>query len=174
MPAPLVKVISYETVSVAPTGAEKAFSVLVSAMEQQGKAAVAKTVLGTKETLILIRAKNGQMFLNTLFFYEEVTKNPAKEITDKGTEKELALAKTIIEGMTEKFKPQDFKDEYRAKLQEAIERKIAGKQIIAPKEKSEGKIIDLMDALQKSLNLTKTPKSKAKTTKKAAKKASVK
>ncbi len=65
---------------VAPTGAEKAFSVLLSAMEEEGKAAVAKTVLGTKETLIAIRAKDGQMLLNTLFFAEEVTKNPAKEI----------------------------------------------------------------------------------------------
>lgn len=52
---------------VAPTGAEKAFSVLLSAMEEEGKAAVAKTVLGTKETLIAIRAKDGQMLLNTLF-----------------------------------------------------------------------------------------------------------
>lgn len=153
---------------VVPTGAEKAFTVLVDAMEQEGKAALAKTVLGTKETLILIRAKNGEMLLNTLFFQEEVTKNPAKEINDKGTEKELNLAKTIIEGMTEKFNPKDYKDEYRAKLQEAIERKIAGKEIIAPKEKSDGKIIDLMDALQKSLNLTKKEKPQAKTKAKRA------
>ena len=65
---------------VVPTGAEKAFTVLLKAMEEENKAAVAKTVLGTKETLILIRAKDGQMLLNTLFFEEEVTKNPAKEI----------------------------------------------------------------------------------------------
>ena len=52
-------------------GAEKAFAVLLSAMEEEGKAAVAKTVLGTKETLIAIRAKDGQMLLNTLFFAEE-------------------------------------------------------------------------------------------------------
>ena len=53
---------------VSPTGAERAFSVLLSAMEEEGKAGIAKTVLGTKETLILIRAKNGEMLLNTLFF----------------------------------------------------------------------------------------------------------
>jgi len=50
---------------VAPTGAEKAYSVLLIAMEEENKAAIAKTVLGEKETLILIRAKNGQMLLNT-------------------------------------------------------------------------------------------------------------
>ena len=57
---------------VVPTGAEKAYAVLLSAMEQSGKAAIAKTVLGTKETLVMIRAKDGQMLFNTLFFAGQV------------------------------------------------------------------------------------------------------
>lgn len=143
---------------VVPAGAEKAFSVLVAAMEEEGKAAVAKTVLGTKESLILIRAKDGQMLLNTLFFDEEVAKNPAGEIKDKGTAAELKMAKAIIEGMTGRFVPEDYRDEYREKLREAIERKIAGKEIISPKENGEGRVIDLMEALTKSLELTQKPK----------------
>lgn len=139
---------------VVPTGAEKAFTVLLKAMEEENKAAVAKTVLGTKETLILIRAKDGQMLLNTLFFEEEVTKNPAKEIKAQGSEQELKMAKAIIEGMTGDFNPEEYKDEYRAKIQEAIERKIAGKEIAAPKEKEIGTVANLMDALKKSLELT--------------------
>ena len=145
---------------VAPTGAEKAFAVLLTAMEQEGKAAIAKTVLGTKETLILIRAKDGQMLLNTLFFEEEVTKNPAKEITEKGNAAELKMAKAIIEGMTGEFNPEEYKDEYRQKVQDAIERKIAGKEIVAPREKGVGTVANLMDALTKSLELTKKPKVK--------------
>lgn len=152
---------------VVPTGAEKAFAVLLSAMEEEGKAAVAKTVLGTKEALILIRAKDGQMFLNTLFFEEEVTKNPAKQITEKGNAAELKIAKAIIEGMSGKFVPSDYKDEYRQRVQEAIERKIAGKEIIAPKEKGIGTVANLMDALTKSLELTQKPKVKKTPTKKA-------
>lgn len=151
---------------VVPTGAEKAFAVLLSAMEEEGKAAVAKTVLGTKETLILIRAKDGQMFLNTLFFEEEVTKNPAKQITEKGNAAELKMAKAIIEGMSGKFVPSEYKDEYRQRVQEAIERKIAGKEIIAPKEKGIGTVANLMDALTKSLELTQKPKVKKTPTKK--------
>lgn len=123
---------------VVPTGAEKAFTVLLKAMEEEKKAAIAKTVLGTKETLILIRAKDGQMLLSTLFFEEEVTKNPAKKIKAQGSEQELKMAKAIIEGMTGDFNPEEYKDEYRAKIQEVIERKIAGKEIIAPKEKENG------------------------------------
>ena len=65
---------------VVPTGAEKAYAVLLAAMEQSGKAAIAKTVLGTKETLVMIRAKDGQMHLNTLFFADEVVSNPAKAV----------------------------------------------------------------------------------------------
>lgn len=145
---------------VAPTGAEKAFAVLLTAMEQEGKAAIAKTVLGTKETLILIRAKDGQMLLNTLFFEEEVTKNPAKEITEKGNAAELKMAKAIIEGMTGEFNPEDYRDEYRQKVQEAIERKIAGKEIVAPREKGVGTVANLMDALTKSLELMQKPKTK--------------
>ena len=151
---------------VVPTGAEKAFAVLLSAMEQEGKAAIAKTVLGTKETLILIRAKDGQMLLNTLFFEEEVTKNPAKEITEKGNAAELKMAKAIIEGMTGEFNPEEYRDEYRQKVQEAIERKIAGKEIVAPKEKVIGTVANLMDALTKSLELTQKPKTKKTTPKK--------
>lgn len=143
---------------VVPTGAEKAFAVLLSAMEQEGRAAVAKTVLGTKETLILIRARGGQMLLNTLFFEEEITANPAKEVKEQGSEVELKMAKALIEGMSGKFNPSDYKDEYRRKIQEAIERKIAGKEIVSPKESGSGKMIDLMEALTKSLELAQKPK----------------
>lgn len=145
---------------VVPTGAEKAFAVLLTAMEEEGKAAVAKTVLGNKETLILIRAKDGQMLLNTLFFEEEVTKNPAKEITEKPNAAELKMAKAIIEGMSGKFVPSEYKDEYRQKVQEAIERKIAGKQIVAPKENGTTSVSNLMEALTKSLELAQKTKTK--------------
>ena len=68
------------------------------------------------------------------------------------------MAKTLIEGMSGKFNPSDYKDEYRRKVQEAIERKIAGKEIVSPKESGSGKMIDLMEALTKSLELAQKPK----------------
>lgn len=145
---------------VVPTGAEKAYAVLLTAMEQSGKAAIAKTVLGIKETLVMIRAKDGQMLLNTLFFADEVVKNPAKEVSEKGNAAELKMAQTIIESMTGKFEPEKYKDEYREKVQQAIEKKIAGKEIASPKEKYMGTVSNLMEALTKSLELTKQPKVK--------------
>lgn len=68
------------------------------------------------------------------------------------------MAKAIIEGMTGEFNPEEYRDEYRQKIREAIERKIAGKEIVAPKEKNVGTVANLMDALTKSLELTQKPK----------------
>ena len=107
---------------VKPTGGEKAFTVLLSAMEKQNKAGIAKVVLGTKEALVLIRGKDGVMLVNTLYFYDEVMKAPAIK-SAKVLEKEVSLAVSLIEEMTEKFRPEAFKDEYNVKLKKAIKSK---------------------------------------------------
>lgn len=150
---------------VAPVGAERAFAVLVRAMEEERKAAVAKTVIGNKETLIAIRAKDGQMLLNTLFFYEEVQKNPAKEIATEPSGSELEIAKALIGSMSGEFKPEDYKDEYRAKLEKAIEAKIAGKELETPDEKEPAAAADLMEALKLSLRRAKSGSAAEKTEK---------
>lgn len=150
---------------VAPQGAERAFALLLKAMEQEGKVGIAKTVLGTKETLIIIRVKNGQMLLNTLYFYEEVQSNPAKEIKEELNDKELEMAKQIIDNMSGQFEPEKYKDEYQERVRNAIDAKIAGKEIVKPKEAAEHKVIDLMEALQMSLNNSSKDKNKKNDTK---------
>ena len=140
---------------VKPTGADKAYNVLLKAMESENKAGIAKTVLGTKETLVLVRVRDGKMLINTLYFHSEVQKAPeiAKSTINK---KELELAKNLISQMTEKFEPQKYKDEYHERVKKAIKRKIAGNEIIESKEDKEPvKIINLMEALQKSLDVKK-------------------
>ena len=136
---------------VKPIGAEKAFDVLLDAMEKENKAGIAKAVLGTKETLIMIRAKDGNMLVNTLYYANEVLK--AAQIKKlKPIKKEVDLAVTLINQMTEKFEPEKFKDEYNIKLKKAIKQKIAGNDIVEYVEKEEpSKIINLMEALEKSL-----------------------
>lgn len=145
---------------VKPVGADKAFHVLLKAMETEKKAGIAKTVLGTKETLILLRVRNGVMLVNTLYFEAEVQKTP--EISkQKISKQELDLAKNLINQMSGKFEPAKYKDEYFIRLQKAIKRKIAGNEIVESKdEKQPVKIINLMEALQKSL-VTSKPKRKA-------------
>ena len=137
---------------VKPSGADKAFYVLLKAMETEKKAGIAKTVLGTKETLILLRARDGKMLVNSLYFQSEVQKAP--EIGKiKVSKQELDLAKNLILQMTKPFEPEKYKDEYHIKLKKAIKRKIAGSEIVeAREEKEPTRIINLMEALQKSLN----------------------
>ena len=144
---------------VKPTGANKAYQVLLKAMESQKKAGIAKTVLGTKETLVLLRVRGGKMLVNTLYFYSEIQQAPVVE-KSKLTKKELDLAKNLINQMSGKFEPEKYKDEYHIKLQKAIKRKIAGNEIVeAEQEKEPVKVINLMEALQKSLK-TDVPKRK--------------
>lgn len=140
---------------VTPTGGEKAYGVLLEAMQAKKKAGLAKTVLGTKETLLLIRARDGRMLVNSLYFFDEVQRNPEIKLP-KIEKKELDLAVSLIDQMSEPFKPEKYKDEYNEKLKKAIKRKIAGHDIVEQKEKAEPtKIINLMDALQKSLKQAK-------------------
>ena len=144
-----------------PVGGEKAFNVLLAAMEKLNKAGIAKTVLGIKETLVLIRARNGKMLVNTLYFFNEVQKSPIVK-KSKIEKQELDLAINLINQMTQPFKPEKYKDEYNEKIRKAIKRKIEGNDIVQTKEKSQpAKIINLMEALQKSLKTTESkPKSK--------------
>lgn len=146
---------------VSPAGGEKAFNVLLTAMEKENKAGIAKTVLGTKETLFLIRAKDGKMFANTMFFKDEIQK--AEELKKvKVDKKELDLAISLINQMTAKFAPEKFKDEYTEKVKKAIKRKIAGNEIIEESDNSEpSNVINLMDALQKSLSSSNKTKASA-------------
>lgn len=148
-----------------PVGGEKAFNVLLEAMQKQNKAGIAKTVLGTKETLILIRARDGKMLVNTLYFHNEIQKSPEIK-KSKIAKKELDLAINLIEQMTEPFEPAKFKDEYHEKVKKAIKRKIAGNEIIETKDNDAQptNVINLMDALAKSLktdNKKTKPKAKA-------------
>ena len=155
-----------KTYYVVPKGSDKAFSVLLQALEKQKKAGIAKTVFGTKDTLLLIRAKNGKMLLNTMYFYEEIQEAPTvKKATV--TAKELELASTLINQMTGKFEPEKFKDEYNEKLKKAIKNKIAGKKVVSvTKKEAPIKVINIMDALKKSIK-TSSKKTKAQTKKSA-------
>lgn len=143
-----------------PTGAENAYALLLRAMEEEKKAGVAKAVLGNKETLLVLRAYNGQMLVNTLFFADEIQKNPAKKVDVQCSASELSLAKSIIEGMSGKFSAEEYKNEYRERVKEAIGQKIAGKDIVQAKEGAPSAAANLMEALQASLKGLHSPAKK--------------
>ncbi len=146
---------------VAPQGADKAFGLFKKALQDEKKVAIAKTVLGSKQQLVAIWAAGEKLVLSTLYFYDEVQPMPQIEKQGLANEAELKLAKNLIDSMSEKFEPEKYKDEYREKILQAIKQKINGEKIKSPKQKRlPSGVINLMDALKKSLEQTKTSKQK--------------
>lgn len=144
---------------VVPKGADKAFTLFMTALEKTKKVGIAKCVLGSKEVLIALRVIDGKMVINTLHFFDEIQPYPKAQSKSKVNADELKMATAIIDTMTKPFDISDFTDEYQERIEKAIQTKIAGKEIVAPKEKKTQSVVDLMDALKKSLKQLEKDKS---------------
>lgn len=146
-------------------GAEKAYELLRQSMLDEQKVAIAKTVMGTNQKLIVLYPTEDGMIVKTLFYADEVVEAPKKAPKLEVDKNELDMAKMLINNMTKPFNANDFKDEYQARLREAIMTKIQGKEIVVADTGEQSNVIDLMEALQRSLELTGKP-TKPKRTKK--------
>lgn len=142
---------------VVPSGGEKAFELLKQAMRETNKVGIAKTVMGTKENLVALRVSGDQMLLNTLFFADEIRPVQQPAVQVDVSQPEVDLAKMLIANMTKPFDPTIYHDEYKERLKDAIESKIQGKAIAAPKEAADNNMINLMEALQASIEQTQRP-----------------
>ncbi len=132
-------------------GGEKAFELLRKAMMDEQKIAIAKTVLGTKDTLIALIPREEGILVQTMFYEEEIKDLPKNYSKVQINESELTMAKTLIQSMVKPFEPDMYKDEYQSRLKELIKEKIAGKEIVTPISEPKGNVIDLMEALKKSI-----------------------
>jgi DNA end-binding protein Ku len=161
---------------VAPVkAAEKPYVLLVRAMEEQEKVAIARFVMRTKQYLAALRPKDGKLLISTMVYADEVV--PDKEIAEYDgleditvSDKELAMAKQLIESLSGDFEPGEFRDEYREKVLDLIEQKAAGVETIieAPQPVDEGRVVDLMAALEASVQAAR--EARQTTSKKPAKK----
>ncbi|MDF2587142.1 MAG: Ku protein [Anaerocolumna sp.] len=136
-------------------GAEKAFELLRQSLLSEKKVAIAKTVIGTRENLIVLYPTKDSMIVKTLFYHDEVIVPPKQIPKQKLDENELQMAKMLIDNMTKPFNAADFNDEYQIRLREAIMTKIQGKEIVTADTDQGNNVIDLMEALQKSLDQSK-------------------
>jgi DNA end-binding protein Ku len=142
-------------------GAARAYALLVQAMKESRKVAIARFVLRNKEHLAAIRPMGDVLTLTTMRFHDEVTSPQdldgevfEEEKPKKPEKRELEMAKQLIESLTSDFKPGSYRDEYREELLNLLERKAAGKDVVsAPSEEPEPtKAPDLMAALEESLS----------------------
>ncbi len=123
--------VYYEkTYYVTPAGGEKAFALLIDAMRETGRVGISKTVLGTKECLVALRADGENLLLSTLYFYDEISPAPRLKPTDKPQKRERELAASMIEALNAPFEPQSYRNDYNDRLKAAIEDKINGKEIV--------------------------------------------
>jgi len=144
------------------TGGAKPYRLLLEAMRETGKVAIAKVVIRSKESLVAVRPMGDVLGLATMLFADEVT-DPKRidELSEadevKTTKRELDIAKQLVDSLAATFEPGKYSDSYRAEVLEMIERKAAGKEIAVQPEREEetGEAPDLMSALQASLEQVK-------------------
>ncbi|HKG64197.1 MAG TPA: Ku protein [Solirubrobacteraceae bacterium] len=142
-------------------GATKAYGLLLGAMKQANKVAIARVVLRSKEQLVAIRPSGDVLMMETMLFHDEVV--PSDDIEDlpdgkelKATDRELKMAQQLIDSLSSEFDPTSYRDEYREKVLELIEMKASGQEIaVQPEAPEPAKVPDLMAALEASLAAVK-------------------
>ena len=145
------------------TGAAKAYRLLVDAMDSAGKVAIARVVLRSKEHLVAIRPRSGVLAMETMLFADEVISPDAlDELSGDGevetSDRELAMAQQLIESLTSEFEPEKYRDEYRERVLDLIERKAQGETVVIEEPAEEPKKVpDLMAALEASIATAKKP-----------------
>lgn len=149
---------------VAEEAGKKAYHLLLETMRKSGYSAIAKVTMHQREYTVVVRPHENGLLLHTMFYPEEVREVPEYGHTDNVTVKpqEVALAEKLVEGLAADFDPSKYHDEYQHRLLEMIEAKREGQAIASEAPKKRAPVIDLMQALQKSLGeLPKKPAAKA-------------
>lgn len=156
--------------------AERPYLLLTRAMEASGRAALGRFVLSTKEHLVLLRATDGMLALQTLYYPEDVRVRDKKEIIERleGVDvsaEELAMAEQLVAGLAKPFAPEEYPNETRAALVEFLEAKAAGQEVaVAEEAPAPAPVIDLMAALKASLAAASSEQEEAPRQKPAKKK----
>ncbi|OBY80009.1 Ku protein [Paenibacillus sp. KS1] len=138
-----------------------AYQLLREALNETGKIGIAKVTLRAKSSLAAIRVLNNCLVMETMHYPDEVrasTQVPNVPEQVQVNPKELEMAKLLISQLSTTFEPEKYTDEYRARLLERIEQKIAGQEVrTAPAAQPTANVVDLMAALQASIEAMKSP-----------------
>jgi len=162
---------TYFLVPAEAPAARRPYVLLLNAMNETGMAALGRFVQQGKEKFCLIRAKDDALALETLFLSADVySQAEIGETVDEVEVKdaELALARQVIASLAAEFDPTDLQSEYRGNLRAMLEAKAGGQEIATPEPVAETPVIDLMEALRRSVEEVKQGKSERATSKGAA------
>ncbi|HMJ75121.1 MAG TPA: Ku protein [Iamia sp.] len=136
----------------------KPYALLLEAMEESGKVAIARFVMRTKEHICALRPLDGRLVLSTMVYPDEVNDPAEHEALDAVADvtisaKERKVAEALIDSLTEPFEPGEYRDEYREKVLDLIEARASGATEIveAEEEAEDDKVVDIMAALEASI-----------------------
>jgi DNA end-binding protein Ku len=138
------------------TGAAKAYKLLLTALKESNKVAIARVVIRSKEYLTAIRAAGDVLTMETMLFADElIDPDQIEELPEedvKATKREVEMAQQLIESLSSEFDPTRYRDEYRERVLDLIERKAEGQEIeLQPAPEAPTEVPDLMAALEASL-----------------------
>ena len=140
-------------------GADRAYALLLEAMRETKKVGIATLVLRDKEHLVAVRPAEKVLMLETMYFEDEI-RDPEEELDTlpplgHANERELSIAKKLIDSLTDEWSPHRYKNTYRQRVEELIEEKRAGHAVVhGAEDRPKSNVIDLMSALQASIDRT--------------------
>ena len=141
-------------------GAAKAYALLLEAMRKSKKVAIARVVLRQKQHLVALRPLRNALSMETMLYADEVVSPDTLEGLPEDvevTDRELAMAQQLIDSLADAFKPERYRDDYRERVLDMIERKAEGQEVVvAEEEEEQAPVVDLMAALEASLAAAKT------------------
>jgi DNA end-binding protein Ku len=139
-------------------GGEKPYALLFQALKESAYYAVAKVAMHNREHIIILRPGSKGILSHTMYFQDEIRQvEEFRTDTSVVKDKELAMAKMLISSLEADFEPQKYHDEYRFNLQQMIEAKIEGKKVVAAPTEHIAPVIDIMEALKRSLAEKRKP-----------------
>jgi DNA end-binding protein Ku len=131
---------------------EKAYALLFDAMRGESRAAIAHVTMHRRDHVMIVRAGKTGLIAHTMFYADEVrTVEEFRTDTSLASAKEVELAKTLIQALTKPFAPDQFKNQFRERLNQLISSRTAEHQTMPAETPQSGKVIDIMDALRLSL-----------------------
>lgn len=138
---------------------EKAYTLLYTAMKESAHFAIAKITMHNREHVVVLRPGRHGIVLHTMFYQDEVRAiDEFRTNTGIVQEKELLMAKSLVQALAGHFEPEKYKDTYRASLRAMIDAKIKGQEVVAaPAAQELAPVIDIMEALKSSLSALKKP-----------------
>jgi DNA end-binding protein Ku len=137
-------------------GAEKAYELLLKALEDTRETGLAKFVMHPREYTVFLRARERGLTIHTMFFENEIRKVPGYGEKPKNLQlkpQEIKLAEQLVEDLTEDFRPEKYHDTFQEQLQALVQARQKGKTFVEKNTPRKGaKVIDMMDTLKKSLH----------------------